>query len=140
MAKESTTTITPDENLESEVAGLTPDPSQTPVVAPTQEIKVKFKQRQTPVVAPTQEIKVKFKQRQTPVVAPTQEIKVEFKQPAYETTRLTTIFSNLSMQEITEIHAALVANQDKQPETKIFLFLRKLEEIGIKNGRITVKE
>jgi hypothetical protein len=122
MAKESTTTITPDENLESEVAGLTPDPSQTPVVAPTQEIKVKFKQRQTPVVAPTQEIKV------------------EFKQPAYETTRLTTIFSNLSMQEITEIHAALVANQDKQPETKIFLFLRKLEEIGIKNGRITVKE
>jgi hypothetical protein len=122
MAKESTTTITPDENLESEVAGLTPDPSQTPVVAPTQEIKVKFKQRQTPVVAPTQEIKV------------------EFKQPAYKTTRLTTIFSNLSMQEITEIHAALVANQDKQPETKIFLFLRKLEEIGIKNGRITVKE
>jgi hypothetical protein len=122
MAKESTTTITPDENLESEVAGLTPDPSQTPVVAPTQEIKVEFKQRQTPVVAPTQEIKV------------------EFKQPAYETTRLTTIFSNLSMQEITEIHAALVANQDKQPETKIFLFLRKLEEIGIKNGRITVKE
>jgi len=104
MAKKSTTTITPDENLESEVAGLTPDPSQTPVVAPTQEIKV------------------------------------EFKQPAYETTRLTTIFSNLSMQEITEIHAALVANQDKQPETKIFLFLRKLEEIGIKNGRITVKE
>jgi len=122
MAKESTTTITPDENLESEVAGLTPDPSQTPVVAPTQEIKVEFKQRQTPVVAPTQEIKV------------------EFKQPAYTTTRLTTIFSNLSMQEITEIHAALVANQDKQPETKIFLFLRKLEEIGIKNGRITVKE
>lgn len=104
MAKKATTTITPDENLESEVQGLTPDPSQTPVIAPTQEIKV------------------------------------EFKQTAFEVVRFTHIYANLTPQEITEIHAALVANQDKQPETKIFLFLRKLEEIGIKNGRITVKE
>ena len=105
MAKKSTATITPDENLEAEVEGLTPNPFEETVETPTQV-----------------------------------EIKVESKQPAYEASRFTTIYANLSSQEISEIHAALVANSDKQPETKIFLFLRSLEEIGIKHGRITVKE
>lgn len=106
MAKKQTPEITPDENLESEVAGLTPNPFEKTVEVPVQ---------------------------------PPVEIKVEFKQPIYEVERLTTIYSNLNHQEISEIHAALVANQDKQPETKIFLFLRSLEEIGIKYGRISVK-
>jgi len=110
MAKKATLEkpITPDENLDSEVAGLTPNPFENPV---------------TPQVQ-----------------AQTQEVKVEFKQPSFEVPRLTSIFGNLSMSEISDIHAALVANSDKQPETKIFLFLRSLEEIGIKHGRITVKE
>ena len=106
MAKKATLEkpITPDENLDSEVAGLTPNPFENPVTPQTQEVKV------------------------------------EFKQPSFEVPRLTHIFSNLSTHEISDIHAALVANSDKQAETKIFLFLRSLEEIGIKHGRITVKE
>lgn len=111
MAKKATlekpSTITPDENLDSEVQGLTPNPFENPV---------------------------------TPQVQAQTEIKVEFKQPSFEVPRFTHIFGNLSMPEISDIHAALVANSDKQAETKIFLFLRSLEEIGIKHGRITVKE
>ena len=106
MAKKATPTptITPDENLEAEVSGLTPSPFEKPVAATQAEIKV------------------------------------EFKQPTYEASRFTTIYANLHPKEVSEIHAALVANSDKQPETRIFLFLRSLEEIGIKHGRITVKE
>ncbi len=104
MAKKATPTITPDENLEAEVSGLTSNPFEKPVATTTQA-----------------------------------EIKVEFKQPTYEASRFTTIYANLHPKEVSEIHAALVANSDKQPETRIFLFLRSLEEIGIKYGRISVK-
>ncbi len=109
MAKKATPTptITPDENLEAEVSGLTPNPFEKPVATTTQ---------------------------------PQAEIKVEFKQPTYEASRFTTIYANLHPKEVSEIHAALVANSDKQPETRIFLFLRSLEEIGIKYGRISVKD
>lgn len=113
MAKKNATLekpIIPDENLDSEVQGLTSNPFENPLVP-----------QQSPLVTTT-------------------ELKVEFKQPAFEVTRFTTVFSSLSMTEISDIHAALVANSDKQPETKIFLFLRSLEEIGIKYGRILIKE
>lgn len=79
----------------------------------------------------------------TPVetVTPATEIKIEFKQESYkDIVRFTKVFENLTMGEAAVIHAALIANQDKQPETKIFLFLRALEEVAINTSRATFKD
>jgi hypothetical protein len=101
--------ITPDENLDSEVAGLTPNP---------------FEQ----VVAPTSQN------------TPQQPVHIEFKQEAFkDATKFSQIFGNLSKAEANQINAMMVANADKQPETRIHLFLIALEAYGEQVGRVAFK-
>jgi hypothetical protein len=107
MAKKQTPTaeITPDENLENEVQGLTPSPFEQPVTPASQD-------------------------------TPQNPINIEFKQPAFtNVTRFSSVFSNLTKAEASQINAMMVANADKQAETRIHLFLIALEAYGEQTGR-----
>lgn len=100
--------ITPDENLENEVQGLTPNPFEQPVIP----------------------------QEQTPAAT----INVEFKQEAFkDAVKFSQIFGNLTKAEASQINAMMLANHDKQPETRIHLFLIALEAYGEQIGRVTFK-
>ena len=95
----------------------------------------------TPTIIPDENLDAEIGITPVETVILPNEIKIEFKQETFnDLVRFTKVFENLSREEAINIHAALVANFDKQPETKIFLFLRSLEEMAIKTNRATFKE
>lgn len=114
MAKEKKQTpaepeITPDENLDAEVPGLTNNPFEQPVTL-------------------------------TGDAQSTQPVHIEFKQEAFkDAVKFSQIFGNLTKAEASQINAMMLANHDKQPETRIHLFLIALEAYGEQIGRVTFK-